>query len=190
MVGSTVRTLRERTVGYRNRHDWFSDETHELVSLRVVEHDDPDFFPIYLKAVENLEIGRNEAWREDGGRNLMSPLVQWLNHPLEFNIASLGGRATSSISGQMSKAGKIGGRIGGKIGGKINGQLSVDNGRLESMRTREHQSQAGRRRMELRGNPATKESCSNGGKASSHKQWHIGRGIVVPTCSLCAVSND
>jgi hypothetical protein len=163
-VGSTVRTLRQRTIGYR-RQRWFTDAAYELVPLRSVEHTELGFFHILLRAVESSEITKNHTWRDEGGRNHFNPLIQLLNHPqIESEIASIGGKITAAIPGHMSKAGKIGGQIGGVIGGHKNGQLSVDNGRLASLRTKEHQSEAGKRSIEIHGCRLTLEDCKKGGK--------------------------
>jgi hypothetical protein len=211
-VGSTTRTLRQRTVGYRHQYDWFDDRTHALIPLRTVDHADADFLQILLKSVENCEIARQKTWEEQGGRNRMSPLVQWLNHDfIESEIGKIGGKVTAAIPGHMSRAGKIGGKKGGVIGGRINGNLSVRNGRLASMRTPEHQAAAGRRSIEIHGCPATRENCIQGGRisgkrafetgqlasittaetrakgaeAACHIRWHIKRNTFSKSCRLC-----
>lgn len=54
----------------------------------------------------------------------------------------------------------------GRRNGKINGRLAVETGQLASLRTFEHQSQAG--------------------KARGHARWHIARNIFkLDTCELC-----
>ncbi len=169
MVGSTIRSLGSRTTGYR-KHRWFRAGKYRLVAIRAVEHEDKEFFPIYLKAVENCEIARNHTWKDEGGRNQMAPLVQWMGSPmLESEKGRIGGligirRMTEEI---RSRAGKIGGKISGRkaaesgqiqragiLGRKKNmetgqpsrlGKQNVENGHLAKLRTTEHQAKAGRK---------------------------------------------
>jgi len=169
MVGSTVRSLGSRTAGYR-RHEWFRNGKYELIAIRAVEHEDEEFFPIYLKAVENCEIARNHTWKDEGGRNQMAPLVQWMGSPmLESEKGKIGGKIgirkmTKEI---RSQAGKLGGKVSGKrasvtgqiqragvLGRKKNmengqpvrlGKYNIESGHLARLRTPEHQSRAGRK---------------------------------------------
>jgi hypothetical protein len=58
---------------------------------------------------------------------------------------------------------------GGKAGGPKAGRIAVESGQLESLRTFEHQSQAG--------------------KVANHNRWHVKRNIINPNCKLCKDNN-
>jgi hypothetical protein len=196
-VGSTVRPLIKRAAGYR-RHEWFRNGKYELIVLRVVEYDDEKFFQIYLKAVENCEIARQHTWEEEGGRNRIAPLIQWIGSPmLESEKGRIGGRIgiRKMTKETQSRAGKIGGKVSGRhasesgqiqqagiLGRKKNiatgqpaqlGKRNVKSGHLAKLRTVEHQKSAGRK------------GGVRGGPAANHLRWHVKRGIVNSNCALC-----
>lgn len=62
---------------------------------------------------------------------------------------------------------------GGHTQGLIQGRKNVENGHLASLRTKEHQSRAGRM------------GALMGGPKGRHTRWHINRNIANPNCSLC-----
>ncbi len=89
---------------------------HRLVVYRTIERCDlsDEGFGLYAAAVEHMEICRNKTWDTQGGRNVVSPLLQRLGGPdLWKQIARsgglLGGKATAAIPGQMGKMGRTGG---------------------------------------------------------------------------------
>jgi len=180
-VGSTIKSLRQRTAGYRHHEDWFS-ENHTLIPLRIVEHEDTEFFPVLLKSVENMEIVRNRTWKEDGGRNILSPLLQWLNHPsMETEIARYGGQRSVEVGSYKFT------RDDQKRG---NAALSY-----------EERARGGRKqglkncllpgRMSFLGKLADSSAKSKAGKSrrdkltSLHIRWHVNRGIKSLDCILC-----
>lgn len=93
-----------------------------------------------------------------------------------------GGRKNAETPGRMAAIGRIGGRVGGRIGGRknadipgrmaamarIGGRKAVTSGHLASLRTPEHQAQAGR--------------------IANHLRWHVTRGLKNPKCALCQMS--
>ncbi len=207
MVGSTTKPLRERTWGYRSTMKWFRDGRYELVTIRVVNHDNPEIFPVYLKAVENCEIARNHTWREEGGRNKIAPLIQWMGSAqFEFERGRLGGIVGGKVagrkaaeSGQIQRAGVLGRKKNMENGQPFRlGRHNVESGHLAKLRTPEHQAKAGRIGGKLGGKTQgpiqgrknadsglLAKICANGGRAASHLRWHVNRSVINPNCTLC-----
>lgn len=131
-----------------------------------------------------------EEWIERGGKERLREVPDLSEEEIaKFRKAytqrsSVGGRKSVENSTGMFAPGYDKG-TGGRIGGRISGRMNVKSGHLASLRTREHQSAAARRRIELYGSPATPESRARAGRITSHLRWHAKRGIVNPNCELC-----
>ena len=125
-IGSTAGQLKVRTRAYRKEH-WF--QGHSLVPIRMVEHDDANFFIWYLRAVETIEIARNRTWIEQGGRNLVCPLRQQCANLERFKeICRAGGLASglkAKKSGQISAL--------GKRHGPILGRQNIESGHIQQL---------------------------------------------------------
>jgi hypothetical protein len=84
LIGSTSQSLKERR---RNKYVKRFGLTVELrlvrEIVRPVGYDDRDF-DFYLKSCEAMDITRKKSYREDGGLNLISPLIQALGGKLLF----------------------------------------------------------------------------------------------------------
>jgi hypothetical protein len=203
MVGSTINSLKERTLGYRELK-WFREGAYELIPLRFVS-EDSDSFLVYLRAVENCEIARRGTWVEEGGRNKMAPLVQWIGSlELLSERGRLGGKASTSgrklvESGRWAAISALGRKKNQESGQpKRLGRQNADSGLLARLRTPAHQSKAGRlggvkggHTQGLVQGPKNVESgllasvARQGGQATCHLRWHTRRGIVNSNCSLC-----
>jgi hypothetical protein len=167
----------ESSFGRRFKRDFPNIELSQPI-LEVFEIVDQD----HLNVLETVWMFQYKTWHEySGGMNLTFP-----GSADYASMGKVGGIASALIPGHHSRAGKIGGRIGGKIGGKINGKLSVDNGRLASLRTPEHQAEAGRRCIEIHGNRITPEMCSMGGKIGGRLAWDSGQLSSVTTKESCS----
>jgi len=157
-----------------------------------------------LNALETAWIHKYKTWYENGGMNLIFPGSQDY-----FNIGKIGGKTNArnktGICGRtpekMSEDGHKGGRIAGRI--------SVETGRLAHLRTKEHQSKAGRLAARITNSKLTHEQRQKagrltvqkttseqrqawgrlggllGGYHSTHKRWHVDRGIVNLNCEVC-----
>jgi hypothetical protein len=163
LVGSTVRTLKQRR---SNRYIARFGPTVELRLIREVPrhegYSDQDY-NFRLKAAEAMDIVRKKTWVEDGGLNKMSPLVQASGSPM-----------------LEAERGRLGGIAGGRNGGLISGRKSVENGHLASLRTPEHQREAGRRGGRvggpIGGTKGRHEDKVRAGRIAMCKRWSINRG--------------
>jgi len=188
LVGSTIRSLVERrSNGYTKR---FGRGVELRLIREVLRHksEDDESYNFHLKAAEALDIARKKTYREDGGLNKISPLIQAIGHPaiLEMERGRMGGRASIQWAKanpeqaflNSSKAGKLGGRKGGLLGGKrvreLYPNMAEENGHRQGLINAEN------------------GHLSLVGDNGRHTRWHVARGKVDPTCVSCVgnISED
>lgn len=127
-IGSTVQTLKKRESGYCRENKYFK-LNYELVHFRTVEHDDPDFFMFYLRAVENLEIVRQHTWLEEGGLNQVAPLAQLLfSAARHAEWGRMGGKVASVTNKRRGNLEAF-----YKAGGRAQGRINAANGHLKKL---------------------------------------------------------
>lgn len=108
------------------------------------------------------------------------PELRYYAHPNWIACASENGRKTKTngtgvhAPGAAARAGRIGGR------------KNVESGQLASVRNVETQSKGGR----IGGRSLTREQHQAATRIANHKRWHVKRGIVNPTCSLCVAVTE
>jgi hypothetical protein len=176
------------------------------VELIRVQHEDKDTWLFMLFWMEMHFMFEHQTYRprypEHGGWNFALP------HPFCYtDMSRLGGGAHD-----MSSEAKERQYEGARLGGHTQGFRNVENGHLARVRSVEGSSKGGlltggthemspeaQERMHRGASKAGSSSCQKRketgqyqslehrrvGRLNQHNRWHVARGIVNPSCSLC-----
>lgn len=216
-IGSTAKGLK-----FRSGDKYY--ENCVLIPIRTDEYEDSDFGTLCLRVRELLEISKNHTWYDEGGKNIANPVGVWISHLDDFEMRSYAGKKGGTKTFQLygnpgtkegcTKAGTAGGKKNvetgwaselGKRYGAARGKIEVENGHLASLRTKEHQSAAGKKgglaRQEVKDGWAEKmgrvygpangknipmEARKRGSALAIHNRWHVKRNKTSDSCMHCS----
>lgn len=122
LIGSTQMDLRDRRYNYVRRFG----QSVELRLIREIPGFYDEDYIFHLRAAEAIEIYRRKAYKEQGGLNQRSPIVEMVK-PFSFEERKRGGIAGGLVTGRnnlrnghWAKVQKIGAPLGGRVTAKSN----------------------------------------------------------------------